>query len=458
MLELTIHFDNKSPLYFQLYKKIKRDILSGNIPAGVKLPSKRKMASALSVSMNTIEAGYQQLEAEGYIQSVPRKGWFALQAENDLAVQGAPLSEQQSPVTFKKSSLIFDQTIDAAHFPLQEWKKNYWQALNRQELFHIGPPKGEPELTREIANHLYHSRGVRCKPEQIIISSGTQVLIERLIELFGERTYAIEDPGYYRVRQIFSKKKVSFVSVDESGLKVNDLEKTEASAVYITPSHQFPMGMIMPVSRRMELLRWANERESRYIIEDDYDGEYRYMGRPIPSLQGMDQNGKVIYLGTFSKSLLPSMRISYLILPEKLVHRFEEQLLSFKQTVSRIDQAALASFIKSGAWERHLNRMRTVYRKKRTVLLSALEKYMPDARVIGEKSGLHILIEISNGLTEEELINRAEKKGVKVFPVSIYYESKKAAAPMVLLGFGRLTEEEIRMGISLLSKAWFANK
>ncbi|MCD7034780.1 PLP-dependent aminotransferase family protein [Metabacillus sp. GX 13764] len=455
LLDLTIEFQKEKPLYLQIYEKLKNDSLNGKLSPGTRLPSKRKLAASLGVSINTVDAGYQQLAAEGYIEAVPRKGWYTLAAEKTfLFEETAEASPLKSEPVQEKKLITFDQTIDASLFPVKDWRKNYLHALSREDLYHSGNGKAEPELAQEIVKHLYHARGVKCRPEQIFVGAGTQVLMERLTILLGKRTYAMENPGYHRMNEIL-KNDLCYIPLDEAGLRTDILAKTDASAVYITPSHQFPLGMIMPAARRIELLNWAYEGEDRYIIEDDYDGEYRYEGKPIPALQGLDEGGKVIYMGTFSKSLLPSLRISFMILPENLLPALDQLAIAYKQTVSRLDQIALAGFMASGAWERHLNRMRTHYRKKRSVLLSAMARHLPETAVIGEKSGLHIIAAVGNGLSEQECIMRAKQKGVAVFPVSLYHHTPYEGAPLLLLGFGRLSAEEIEEGILLLKDAWY---
>jgi GntR family transcriptional regulator/MocR family aminotransferase len=245
------------------------------------------------------------------------------------------------------------------------------------------------------------------------------------------------------------------IPLDQDGICMNSLKSSRARVVYVTPSHQFPYGMVMPVSRRMELLNWAEEMDG-YIIEDDYDGEFRYKGKPIPSLQGLDINERVVYLGTFSKSLIPSIRISYLVLPKPLLIKYKQYFTVYKQTVSRLHQDTLFRFMSQGHWERHLNKMRTLYRKKHNVLLTSIEKYMGNkVTVIGERAGLHILIRVKSEMSEKELVETALTKGVRVYPVSIYYRNfVKTQNSLILLGFGGLTLREIEEGIRELKYCW----
>ena len=252
------------------------------------------------------------------------------------------------------------------------------------------------------------------------------------------------------------EKKVQMLSLDRDGICMADLENSDANVVFVTPSHQFPYGMIMPITRRTQLLQWAKKEEDRYIIEDDYDSEFRYSGRPIPALQGLDTDGKVIYMGTLSKALLPSLRMSYIVLPKNLIKKYQKEYLFYTQSVSRMDQEVIRKFLNEGYWEKHIHKMRVVYRKKRDRLVFEIEKYFSNhVEVIGEDSGLHILLKVHNGMREEELIKAAAKYSIKIYPVSTYYKADTAPENVVLLGFAILSEEEIEQAVQLLNIAWF---
>jgi GntR family transcriptional regulator / MocR family aminotransferase len=465
MIEITPILDHKGykPLYIQLSNYIKQEIMEGRIQSNEKLPSKRKLSSYLDVSLNTIQAAYDQLCAEGYVESNPRKGFFVATISEEVFTNPlySPKHEKQDKLE-KKINIDFNSgKVDLRYFPYTVWRKLAIQSLyeDQNELFYNGHPQGDLNLRAAIAKYVFESRGVKCSPEQIVIGAGTQILTGLLCLIVGKQhTYAVENPGFHRTKAVLMDQGVKMKSIplDEFGICVNQLAMSDASVVYVTPSHQFPNGMVMPITRRMELLNWANEREG-YIIEDDYDGEYRYKGKPIPSLQGLDINGRVIYLGTFSKSLIPSIRISFLILPLTLLNRYQDKFMLYKQTVSRLHQDTLFRFMNEGHWQTHLNKMRTLYRRKHTTLMKALSMYIGDnVIVIGEKSGLHILIKVHNGMSEEELINMAMEVGVKVYPTSVYYDDPKVnQEPKILLGFGGLTESEIVAGIQLLKKVWW---
>ncbi|AXY07674.1 GntR family transcriptional regulator [Bacillus thuringiensis LM1212] len=466
MLELTPNLNTKSKiaLYVQLYEYIKKEIKDGTIPAFTKLPAKRKLASYLQVSKNTVEAAYEQLLAEGYIESASRKGYFVCKVEQMIYVEGSEAEVEE--ISFREENYKFDFTqtgVDTKTFPFTMYRKlinDVWQPHNNELLF-LGHPQGELSLREEIAKYLYESRGVRCSASQIVLGAGTQILVKLLFQLLKGSNYAVENPGYHRKMVVFEQgeEKVQMLSLDRDGICMADLENSDANVVFVTPSHQFPYGMIMPITRRTQLLQWAKKEEDRYIIEDDYDSEFRYSGKPIPALQGLDTDGKIIYMGTLSKALLPSLRMSYIVLPKNLIKKYQKEYLFYTQSVSRMDQEVIRKFLNEGYWEKHIHKMRVVYRKKRDRLVFEIGKYFSNrVEVIGEDSGLHILLKVHNGMREEELIKEAAKYSIKIYPVSTYYKDDTAPENVVLLGFAILSEEEIAQAIQLLNTAWFRKK
>ncbi|MGF9965812.1 PLP-dependent aminotransferase family protein [Bacillus rhizoplanae] len=464
-MELIIPLDSESkiPLYIQIYNHIKQEILQGNIKVGSRLPSHRNLSLQLGVSRNTVEYGYQQLIAEGYVESKQKRGLFVADADYDM-IQ----TTNKKNITYEKhpiqENLRYDfnhGSIDMPSFPSSTWKKITGNCLLEYEndLFIKEDPQGEWQLRYEISRYLYQARGVHSTPEQIIIGAGTQSLLWLLLQLLGnEYTYAMENPGFHRVRAVMQScgLHIQPISLDEKGIHISSLYKRNADVVYVTPSHQFPYGMIMPLSRRMELLKWASENDS-YIIEDDYDGEFRYTGKPIPSLQGLDTNGRVIYMGTFSKSFLPSLRMSYMVLPQPLLKAYQHHGTIFKQTVSKIQQLTFATFMREGYWNRHLNRIRTVYKKKHQLLIHTIQQEMgPLVDIIGSQSGLHIVLHVHNGMNEQELIHSAAEHDVKVYPLSLYDAvNDLQKESYVLMGFAGLSTNDITIALSLLKKAWF---
>ncbi|WP_271814608.1 PLP-dependent aminotransferase family protein [Clostridium beijerinckii] len=456
--------NKNTPLYVQLYEYIKQEIQKGTIKPEMKLPSKRKLANYLGISQNTIQTAYEQLCAEGYVESKPRKGLFVTNIDDDLLHY--PIHETKLNIDKDKKrdpEYIIDFNsgkVDLDYFPYSIWRKITIKSLfsDQSSILSLGEAQGEKCLREEISKYLFQSRGVRCSAEQIVIGSGTQFLLILLCMLIGkECSYAIENPGFHRARYIFKDQGIDVqpISVDEDGICIDELRKSSAKVVYVTPSHQFPNGMVMPISRRIDLLKWCEEKAG-YIIEDDYDSEFRYKGKPIPSLQGLGNSENVIYMGTFSKSLIPSIRISYVVLPSTLINKYQEYYKVYKQTVSRLHQDTLYRFMEEGHWSRHLNKMRTVYRKKHKILLSSINKYMGEkVDIIGENAGLHILLKVKNGMSEEELIKTAFDIKIKVYPTSIYYDKyEDAEYPSIILGFGGLNEIQIEEGINMLKNAW----
>ncbi len=461
-LALRLNKEEQTPLFEQLYAFIKGEIASGHFSRNEKLPSKRKLAESLNCSQNTIQAAYNQLVDEGYLISRAKSGYYVAEIEGvlgiDITHQAAALKRNQPEV------FAYDfnpQGVDFEHFPFSLWRKITKDAINDydKDLLRTGDPKGYPGLRYSIAKYLHQSRGVNCAPDQIVISSGTEFLLQLLIQLFDPTSvYAIENPGYEKLNLLFKSNRVEYVPLclDEYGMRPEQLEKNFANVACITPSHQFPTGRIMPVSRRAQLLNWAYEKPERYIIEDDYDSEFRYSGKPIPSLQGLDRKGKVIYMGAFSKSLSPALRISYMVLPEHLIRLYHEKLSFYICPVPTVEQKILQRFMDEGHFERHLNRMRTLYKQKRERLVDAIRMMLPDAQVEGASAGLHFTLKVNNGMCEQQLIQAAGEYGAKVYGVSRYYSSlpSKIAANTLLLGFATLKADEIPDAVSTLVKAW----
>ena len=359
LLFLTLDKEDDKSLYEQLYLNLKQAIIQKDIAFGTKLPSKRALSDLLNISQTTIELAYGQLLAEGYIMSKPRVGYFV------EAIDELPYVEKVAPQTTTEveQSLSFQYDfspgkIDEDGFPFQLWRKYAKDIYDESSkyLLQAGHPQGEHVLRVEIARYLYESRGIYCIPEQIVIGSGTEQLLPMILRLFDEDAkFALENPGYSATPQAHLQSRAIPISVDEDGLIVDELEKSEANLVYITPSHQFPTGAVLSATRRTQLLKWAAQKSSRYIIEDDYDSEFRYIGKPIPALQGLDKGDCVIYMSTFSKSIMPSLRVAYLVLPLSLLPKYKEVFSYYSATVPRFDQHILANFMREGHFSKHLN-------------------------------------------------------------------------------------------------------
>lgn len=464
MNEILINLDKHTnkPLYIQIYLYIREEIKSGRIKKGSQLPSIRSLAKNLNVSKITIDNAYQQLLVEGYIESKKGSGMYVLEIEENILPPNK-IDTIDTSLILKSNNLEYDfnyGSIDIESFDLSSWKKLASQILNSsdKEFLQYGDPQGEIELRKEISKYLRTSRGVLCSENQVIITSGTSNSLQLICELIDDKSVAIENPCWDRAKYVFQKNnfKITPISLDKNGISFKYLKKVSAKLVYITPSHQFPAGIVMPIARRQKLLNWANDNDG-FIIEDDYDSEFRYTSNPIPSLQSIDNNDRVIYLGTFSKSLAPSLRLSYLILPKELLTKYYENITMYEQNTSRITQKTLELFMAHGYWERHIRKMRKLYSKKYNTLIKTIESEFNDGiRIIGGNAGLHILIEIRNGMSENKIISITKKVGIKIYPTSKYWVNKtNAKYPIFLIGFGALNEKQIVDGIKLLKNVLF---
>lgn len=461
MLMFQLQKQSATPLYKQLYREIRSAITAGTIAVDTKLPSKRKLAEYLQISQTTVELAYSQLVAEGFIEPRPRRGFFTMPVE-ELAYLDLP-QEETAIRDVPKPTYGYDfnpARIDTRSFPFPTWRKTAREVIDEEnhELLLAGHPQGDESLRVEIARYLYQSRGVVCEPEQIIVGSGTEQLMPLLIRLFDKSlSFGFENPGYALTHSIFEHddRQAFPIEVDEDGINVQELDKTGVDIAYVTPSHQFPTGSILSATRRAQLLNWAAAKPERFIIEDDYDSEFRYTSQPIPALQSMDVGGRVIYISTFSKSIMPSLRIAYLVLPPRLLNAYRKTFLHYTSTVPRIDQQIVALFMQKGHFSRHLNRMRKLYRKKLECLTQALAPYQPTVAVSGEQAGMHIVLTINSEHSEQTLVDQASEAGIRVFAMQNYDLLKeKNGFPKIVLGFGGLDESEIQQGIDRLMNGW----
>lgn len=437
---LTYPMDQRGELslYEYLYRCIKADIEQGVIPADSKLPSKRTFAAHLGVSLITVENAYAQLLAEGYLYTKPRRGYYAMPLPA-YRTANQPTARPRTPAAFPplplegpapNDDVLFDfsRTTTGADPAIQ----NLWARALRETLAEEAggrpvklPAAGSPRLRNAIACHLNSFRGMNVDPACIIIGSGAQTLYNLLVQLLGrQRTYAVEDPGYPKLASIYRSAgaQIAPIPLDEQGMKISPLRQSSASVAHIMPTHQFPTGIVTSIARRYELLAWAAQDPQRYLIEDDYDCEFRLAGRPIPALQSIDRSDKVIYTNTFSRSLGADMRVAYIILPAPLMQRFDYQLGFYSNTVNAIIQNALAHLIETGAFERHINRVRTTHRMQRDALLTALQqsRYRQFLHAEHADAGLHFILRIDLPLTEEALAAEALKRGIVLAPLSRY--------------------------------------
>lgn len=454
MLTYTLEKQNKESLYEQLYRYIREDILSGRLQAGERLPSKRMLAQHLEVSIITVKNAYEQLLAEGYIHARQRSGYFVSEVERPPEVQLREVPVVKNEQTTRKWFLDFAAgTMDPAYFPFTVWAKLMRQTILEQdkELLRAAPYNGAEELRQAISAYLQQFCGMQVSPEQVIIGAGTEFLYHLLIQLLGrDKCYAVEDPGYSKIAAIYESNQVQVqrIGIDEAGLSVAQLRKQTAQVVHISPTHHYPTGTVMPIGRRRELLRWAAEEQERYILEDDYDSEFRFVGRPIPTLYSTDENQRVVYLNTFSKTIAPSIRISYMILPPRLLERYRKKLGFYACTVSGFEQYTLAKFLQYGYFERHLGRMRNRYRQKRDQVKAEFMKGKLSGRVqiTGQDAGLHFLAAIGTSMPDEFLQKKAAEQGIRLAMLSDYYYNKADAKKHIMvvnysgLDLGRLPE------------------
>ena len=497
---LTYTFTNlgNDSLYEHLYKLIKTDILNGTLTAGYKLPSKRAFSKNLGISTITVENAYAQLVAEGYIYSIPKKGYFVSDLEgvlhvsdNEKAELSSVISESAQPYTSHTSdeavsriSRTSDNTqpaiystretaepihivadfisnnINKENFPFTIWAKLMRETLSdsRDKLMTGTTGIGCYELRAAIARHLQEFRGMNVEPERIIIGAGTEYLYSIIIQLLGrDLIYAVEDPGYKKISQVYSSNQVSlrYIPLDKNGINVSALETSGADVLHLSPSHHFPTGIVMPVSKRYEILGWAakSTHNPRYIIEDDYDSEFRLMGRPIPSLQSIDIMERVIYMNSFSKSLTSTIRISYMVLPPHLMELYNRQLSFYTCTVSSFEQYTLTRFISDGSFEKHINRMRNYYRNLRDILINAIKNssIAPICTIMEEDAGLHFLLKVDTSLSDSEIKNRAKKKGILISCLSDYYHTPEDAQEHILIiNYSGLDEANVTSAIHAL--------
>ncbi|MDF2725562.1 MAG: GntR family transcriptional regulator, partial [Paenibacillus sp.] len=443
-------------------------------------PSVRKLAAHLGVSRTPVEGAYQQLLAEGYVASRPRSGIIVLPVEMELgrSAASAPIAPKprmksaQYPAAPDAPDWIDFAygDVDLSHFPFQLWKKLLGScfAPEHRDLFRYGDPRGEPSFRSALADYAYRARAVVCSPEQIIVGAGTHHSIEQLCRLLLHSPYsaahtaiAVEEAMSDGIAALLRQYGYTLIPLrlEHDGICIEELYASGAKMVYATPSHQFPHGMVMSIGKRRRLLSWAADTGG-LIVEDDYDGEFRYAGMPVPSLQGLDTAGRVAYIGTFSRALAPAFRLSYAALPPALADVAKAALHPFDRLASPLHQKTLELFMEGGHMQRHIRKMRSVYQRKLNVLLAASKRRLaPQFMLSGGAAGLHVLIAPTEGgaagaVSETELIRLASEQGVRVYPSSVYRVGSPPDRPAVLLGFGGLDERQIEDGIERLALAW----
>ncbi len=467
---------DKRPLYEQLYTWLVDELRAGRLQPGEKLPGKRSAAAQLGISVNTVDAAYQMLAAEGYVDARARSGFVVASGVRGWTVpamrpslvgvkdtgEGKGRDEADASGNWRYSFSTSD--IDTGFFPRKTWNRLLREVLSQEEgLFSRGEAAGDGILRRALAGYLRGYRGVRCDAGQIVCGAGLEVLLGLLAPLLGERPVAVEDPGYPGTAKVLANagRAILPLAVDAAGMVPARLWASGAGAAYLTPSHQFPTGAVMPVTRREELLRWADETPGGgVLIEDDYDSEFRFDGRPLPSLQGLDEHGRVVYAGTFSRSLAPGIRAAYLVLPPALLERWQAAYGGYACTVSRPEQHTLARLLDGGYFARGLNRMRVAYRRRRGLLLDALAARLEPGSytVQNAHTGLYCILRLP-GRDADTVVQRARAAGLRVRALDSYFaggeEAARAAGAQdaLVLGYGGLPDAAMDPAVAQLAAA-----
>ncbi|MCH4418665.1 PLP-dependent aminotransferase family protein [Staphylococcus haemolyticus] len=448
----------KQKLYISLYEQLKNQIIEGQYQAQDKFPSKRQLSEHLSLSHTTIEHAYQLLLDEGFIYSKPRSGYYVsdIQSLPVININNQFIEIEPKTPESKQYKYAFNLAeIDAEYFPLKLFRKYAKEAFEDNELALLekGDIQGELNLRQQIAHYLFNSRGVSCHPNQIVIGSSTEQLLNMITDLLKTSSFIIEKPSYPPIKHVLDKNKHNYIqaTVEKDGINMIDIINSNNDIVYITPSHQFPTGYVMNLKKRTQLIKWAHQQNSRYIIEDDYDSEFRYYGKPIPALQSLDKNDKVIYISTFSKSLYPSCRIAYIVLPQKLLQSYLSMPYKESNTVPVHIQQIIANFMSSGSFERHLNKMRKIYREKLNYILERLKPHEDQLKIEGALTGMHFTITVDNGLTMSQCLHSAEKLKLKL---NVYnYAEENELLPKFIIGFGGIPNHKLKEHTDVLIKS-----
>lgn len=447
--------ENNKPLYIQLYEYIKTEITSGLLKPDSKLPSIREASSTLNLSKTTIENAYSQLVAEGYIDNLPKRGYFVC----DLSEYNFDIKEVHKKEIEEYEEIIYlNDGVDKESFDISNWKRIYNKVISdkKTNIYNSCSIQGEEFLREEIANFVNTMRGGHTDAQQVIVGAGVQYLLGILIGIIEEdyNIVAVEKPGFNKAEFVFEDYNfnIKHIEITDNGFPISVLRKSDAEVIYISPSHQYPLGTIMPVNKRMDLLDWAYKKNG-LIIEDDYDSLIRYGGMPIPSLQGLDKNDCVVYLGSFSKMLLPSLRISFMVIPKKLLPKYNKIKNRHTQSTSKIDQLVLAHFMKEGYMVKHLRKIKRIYKRKNSSLISNLKDIFKDKlEVISSDSGLHIVCEVKTHKDEQQIIKDAQN--LRILINIIKYKNHKL---MFSLNYSGINLHEINEFTRLLQRVLFGS-
>lgn len=446
------------PLYEYLYRRIREDILSGKLTAGERLPSKRALAEHLRLSVITVEGAYAQLEAEGYLYTLPKRGFFVSQVDRTPAPKAPEppaIPEPEAARTWRLD--LKSNQVDTARFPVSTWARLTRQVLSEDgaALLRPVPHQGLEALRRAIADDLRDYRGMSVSPEQIIVGAGAEYLYLLLAQLLGPgAVFAAEDPGYPKIRQVYGKCGAACrpVPLDAQGMDLAALAASGATVAHLSPSHHYPTGLVTPIARRQALLRWA-EAVDGFIIEDDYDSEFRFTGRPLPTLQSIDRSGRVLYMNTFSQTISPSMRVGFVVLPPRLLERYRRELDFYACTVPALEQHVLARFLSGGYYEQHLSRMRKEYRQRRCAVLAAFRSgpFAHRITISEQGAGLHFLLRLDTDRSDADLRQRAEALGVRLGFLSEYAAVPDPSyAHTLVINYAGLDEARLPQAVELL--------
>lgn len=438
----SLEKNSEKPLYEQLYELLRDDILTGRAPKNKKLPSKRALAEQLQVSIITVENAYSQLIAEGYVRAEQRSGYFVQYSGESISPPQSGLPEKPKRCSVTESA---DESAGAAIFPFSVWTRLMRSVILEQGERLLRPVEngGAYVLREAVSDLIYRTRGFYVPPERVIIGSGTEYLYNLLIQLLGRgKRYGIEDPGFPKLAKIYALNdvKYEYISLDASGMAASELYKKRVDIAHISPAHHFPTGIVMPISRRREILGWAESGE-RFIIEDDYDSEFRHSGKPVPTMFGMGSSERVIYINTFSQTIAPSVRISYMCLSESLYALWREKMGFYACSVPAFEQYTLARFISEGYFERHINRAKKRFKRIRGEVTELISRY-PDVSISEENAGLHFTIKAP--VSSAKIIEDCAERGVKVTPLADYYANPAyCASDLFLVNYANVDENKL---------------
>ncbi|WML42726.1 PLP-dependent aminotransferase family protein [Neobacillus sp. PS3-40] len=464
---IVIDKQQTTPFYLQIYNQLKKEITTNIINKGDFLQGSRALAHSLKVSRNTVDRAYQQLAVEGYIEPIQGVGFKVNGEICELAKNLKPtIFETPKNDSEVENRVLVDFTYTDTSYDL--FPKKLWRKLTNEILEGNGgnfiDSKGEISLREELTNYLKRLRGVNCNPNQIVITNGLVYSLEIIAALIRDKkmTIAFENPSFSISRSIFEQNGYEIIPspLTMDGISLENIKNKKISAVVITPSHQFPTGIVTPISKRLELLKWASEKNVD-IIEDDYDSEFRYNSAPIPSIQAIDTTDCVIYLGTFSKPFSANVRMSYIVLPEILLHRYHERFKYHTSRVSILQQQIMQKFIESGEYERNIRKLNTVYQKKHNLFIKTVEDVFFDkVTIIGKNAGLFFLLEVDLPYSSGKLVSLAREFGVGVYDTDEFWMENTNPGKInntVFVSYTSLSDEDIVKGIHLLYKAWFNN-